>query len=176
MSMIQVSQTDTGEMTAAVCSLDACASAEEYTPRVVLCILPLEFQRDRIEAVALAHRWRAVVKDVPEMCVAPDADDFGAVHEEGVVGLLQHVSHNGFCKTRPTRTGFKFCAGGEDRQVAADATIRAFVVLFQEQSAERRFCAFFPRHLVLLLRQLRPPLGIGFDDFLDVFHGGADRR
>ena len=62
----------------------------------------------------------------------------------------------------PSRSGFEFGRGLEERRAAADTSVNAFVVMVPVLSGEGALGSFPPRHAVLLGRELRLPLIVQF--------------
>ena len=88
-----------------------------------------EAQRRGVHAVAEMGGFRAIVEDVAEVGVAFGAGNRGADHAESRVTDLGYVFFgDGRPEAGPSGTGVEFCGGVEERIVAADATVDAFVV------------------------------------------------
>lgn len=70
----------------------------------------LEREGRRVDAETLAGRWRAVLKDVPEVGIAARAADFSTDH--AVTGVAQAPDGAGFGffpKARPAAAGCQTC-------------------------------------------------------------------
>ena len=82
--------------------------------------LSVEVERAGVDAVAQAGRLGAVVEDVAEVGVAAAADDFGAAHEEAVVGLgLDGVVDRLVEEARPAGAGVELGARSRTARLAA---------------------------------------------------------
>jgi hypothetical protein len=89
-----------------------------------------ESHRHRIHAIAQTCRGRAVVENVPQMCVTTPARNCRSDHTETVVGGFQNIFfRNRRPKTWPACTRFELCARIEQRRVAANAAKHTFRVL-----------------------------------------------
>ena len=88
-----------------------------------------EAQRRGVHAVAEAGGFRAIVEDVPEVGVAFGAGNRRASYPQSRVTDLGYVFFgDGSPEAGPSGTGVEFGGGVEERIVAADATVDAFVV------------------------------------------------
>ncbi len=76
---------------------------------------------------------------------------------------------DGLPEARPARVRVVLRLRAEERQVAADAEVRAARVVLVERARTRRLRALAPRHLVLLGREQPPPLFVRPDDPADAF-------
>jgi len=82
-----------------------------------------------VHAVAEASWFGTVVKHVAEVGVAFGAGDRGAEHAESGVTDLGYVFFGyGSPEAGPSGTGVKFGSGVEERVIATDAAVDAFVV------------------------------------------------
>src|SRR5580704_12166311 len=131
-------------------------------------------QREAIHAIAQAGRLRTIVEDVAEMAAAAAAVNFGTQHAEGTVLRLAHGILERLVEARPAGAAFELGVGGEQRQVAAGACEGALAMLLQQRARARPLGALLAQDLVLLRRELRAPLGVGFLDL--EFLGGLRRR
>src|SRR6185312_13928934 len=87
--------------------------------------------------------------------------------EEAAIGLCLHGFLPGrLVEARPARAGIELGRGIEHRRAAADAGIRAVIVMVPELAGEGALGAVLARHLVLLGSQLFPPFGIVFFDLV----------
>src|SRR5262249_27393716 len=99
--------------------------------------------------------------------------------EERAVGLLPDVRlGDRGPEARPAGAGLELRVGGEEREVAADAVVRARGVVVPVLARERSLRALLGRDLVLLGRELGLPLRVGLRDAADLFiygvlHGGS---
>ena len=88
-----------------------------------------EAERGGVHAVAEASGFGAVVEDVAEVGVAFGAGDRGADHAESCVTDFGHVLFgDGSPEAGPSGARVEFRGGVEERVVAADAAVDAFVV------------------------------------------------
>ena len=88
-----------------------------------------ETQRGGVHAVAETGGLGAVVEDVAEVRVTFCARDGGADHTERNVANLSNIfPGDRLPEARPSGAGIEFGAGVEERIVAADAAVDAFVV------------------------------------------------
>src|SRR5258708_38972323 len=92
-----------------------------------------KFQRDRIHAVAQAGRIGAVVKNMPQMSVAPRALHFALQDAQVEIISLVHIFSCQHCpKTRPAGTRFKFCSCVKQSSDAIHAAENSFAVFVQQ--------------------------------------------
>ena len=88
-----------------------------------------EVQGRGVHAVAEAGGFRAIVEDMPEMGIAFGAGNRRANHPQSRVTDLGYVFFGyGSPEAGPSGAGVKFGSGVEERVVAADAAVDAFVV------------------------------------------------
>jgi len=135
--------------------------------RVLKIVVLLESQGGRIEAKAQAGGPRAVIENVSQVGVAPDAQDFRPIHAVAVVGVVDDIllGHR-LKKAGPTGAGIKFRLRSEQGQSATDAIVNARFMLIVKGAAEGRFGAFVARDLILLLCQLFGPFRVRLDHFV----------
>ena len=127
----------------------------------------IEVQRAGVDAVAQAGRVRAVVEDVAEVAAAALADDLGAAHEEAVVGPgLDRVVVHRVEEARPAGAGVELGVGAEQLCAAAATAVDAVLLVVPVGAGERALGALLAEDLVLLGRELRPPLRLGLLDLL----------
>src|SRR5579884_2950804 len=137
--------------------------------------LLLKIERGRIDAVAQTSRRRPVLKDVPQMRPAAAAGDLGADHPEAGVGRFGNgavMSRRD--KARPSGAGIEFRVRAEELRAAADAFVGSTFVMIPILAGERRLGAFLARDVILLGRQLTPPLGFRLVNFF--YHLELDAR
>src|SRR5215212_10727529 len=126
------------------------------------CLLPLELQRGGIDAVALAGRVRAVREDMAEVATAVGAQDLRSNHPMARVGLLlDRVLRRGGRERGPAAAGVVLRVRLEKLYAAPGAAVGPGLENVVVLVDERRFGALLPQHVVLLGRQLSPPLGVG---------------
>lgn len=110
----------------------------------------------------------AIVKCMAEMCVATGTQNFGPDHAVTSINVGLYVfRRNGLEEARPAALRIEFVARRKQRQCATDAGVNAIAMVVEQRPAERRFRALATRDLVLLVRKLRLPLGVRFDDGRD---------
>src|SRR5690606_11512660 len=119
-----------------------------------------EFQRDAVEAMALAGGRRAVVEDMPQMPAAAAAMAFRAHHEQrGVLGRADGAGQ-GLPEARPTRAAVELGVRGIEFLAAAGAGIDPRLVELVERRAEGAFGAVLAQDVKLLLGQPLTPFVI----------------
>src|SRR5262245_42107055 len=107
---------------------------------------------------------------MPEVRAAAGAVHLRADHVQASVGLrLDRVLGEGSRVARPAASTVVLGGGIEERGAAADAVVRAGVVVIPVTAAERSLGSFLARNAVLLRRKLRAPLGLRLPDLLQ--HG-----
>ena len=100
-----------------------------------------------------------------QMRVAVGAADFGAHHEERAVLVLAHrVRAHRLVKARPAGAAVELRVRGKQRPVTAHAGVNALVLGVPVRPGKGALGAVLAGDVILLGRQLRAPLGIGFDD------------
>ena len=111
-----------------------------------------EREADRIDAIALAGRRRAVGEDVALVRAAAGADDLGADHAvAGVADGLEVPLGEGLGEARPAGAALELGAAVEQRQPAQPAGEHARPLLVEEDAAERRLGAMLEQHVLLFL-------------------------
>jgi len=125
-----------------------------------------EAQRRRVHAVAPARRLWAIVEDVAEVGVAFCAGDGSADHTEARVAQLGDIfCRNGLPETGPSGAGIEFGSGIEQRVIATDAAVEAFVMQIPVLAGEGHFGVSVPRDVVSVGGELCTPLLRGLHDF-----------
>src|SRR5437879_6101098 len=103
--------------------------------------LPLsldEAQGRGVHAVAEAGGFGPVIEDVPEMSVASAARDGRPGDAQAEIRMLFDVLfRKRRPEARPAGPGFEFRVRAEQRRVAADAAVQAFVVKIPVRSGKR---------------------------------------
>src|SRR5580765_937191 len=126
-----------------------------------------EIERRRVHAIAQTGGARAVVEDVAQMAIAPRAEHLVANHAVGgVSGAGDILFGDGLPETRPAGAGLEFRFGVEQGRGAADASVDSIGMVRGVLSGEGPFGALSTGHFELLRRQLLPPFGVCFSDFL----------
>src|SRR5579884_757417 len=122
--------------------------------------LAVELQRCGVDAVAQARRRRAILEDVAEVAAAGPAEHLGAPHTVADVGLGVHPLSNRNPEARPARPRVELLVRAEQRLAAAGAAVGALVLGVGVLAGERSLRALLAQHVVLLRRELRPPLRV----------------
>src|SRR5438874_10721426 len=121
----------------------------------------VELDRRRVDAVAQPGRRRAVVEDVAEVAAALGAGDLGADHEKAaVLVLLDRGALRRLVEAGPAAVGVELGRRREQLGPAARAPVGALGVGVPVLAGERALGALLSEHVVLLRRQLLPPLGV----------------
>ena len=144
-----------------------CADDPQHRVSNDLFVRRLFRQRRRVDAVAQPCRARPVRKDVPEMRLALAAQHFSPFHEMAAVGFGRDIvfaDRRG--ETGPAGARVEFVVRREQFLSAADAGIGARLMIIAIFAGKGPLGALFPGDLILLVRQLRFPFCIGFDDFI----------
>ena len=101
------------------------------------------------------------------MGVAEGAGDGRASHADGIVrGVVDVFASDGLPEARPAGTGFEFGFGAEEGDVAADAAEDAVFVKIPGGAGVGTLGAGAAGDFVGDGRELRLPLGFGFDEML----------
>ena len=130
-------------------------------------VFRLEAERHPIHAKALARGPRAIRENVAQVGIALRAADFRSAHQKRPVLVLGHgVIVHRLIEARPSGAGLEFGVGREKGRATAHAGENTLALLVVERACARALCAMLARDLVLLWRQLRPPLSIAFLDSL----------
>src|SRR4029453_7194347 len=110
-----------------------------------------ELQRNRVEAVALS-RWRGpVVEYMTKVAGAALAADFDPSHAVAAVfDTGDVVCIEGRREAGPPSPGFEFRAGTKQRQAAQAAGVNPFLLVIQEETAERSFSAMLQENVALI--------------------------
>lgn len=125
----------------------------------------LEDEGGGIKAVAKSCWGRAVGKDMAEVAATAGAEDLGAFHAEGGVGVLEDILFGkGTEEARPASARVELGIGGKERESASCAEIDAVLVIIEEVTAEGRLCSLGAKDAVGGGAELFLPFGIGFDD------------
>jgi len=106
---------------------------------------------------------------VAQVGVALGAQNFGALHQEAVVGFGGDVLfRRGRRETGPSAAGIELLVGAEQFGTAADTTIHPGLVIVPVPSGKCALGALFTRHGELLGRQFALPFGIAFYNLVHV--------
>src|SRR5215469_17514390 len=101
------------------------------------------------------------------MCSAARARDFNAAHSVAVVFmLLNGIGAHRLPEARPAGAGLKLLVGPEQLGIARYAPVDSIIMVAIERAGKRRLRALLPCNVVLLRRQLRPPLLVSLVDLL----------
>src|SRR5207237_607022 len=98
------------------------------------------------------------------------AHDFSPTHAvRPIVFRFDGIGRERLEEAWPARSGLELGVGIEQRLAASGALVHPLVVIVDIGAGERALSALLAHHLVLLRRQLLPPLGVGlFDGSLSV--------
>src|SRR5580658_4604292 len=104
--------------------------------RVLKIFVLLESQGGRIEAKAQAGRPRAIIKNVSQVGVASDAQDFRPIHAVAMVGVIDDILlGHGLKKAGPAGAGIKLRFRSEQGQSATDAIVNTGLMLIVKGAA-----------------------------------------
>src|SRR6478672_9301992 len=128
-----------------------------------------EGQADRVDAVTLAGRRRAVGEDVALVRAAAGADDLGPDHAvAGVADGREVPLSERLGKARPAGAALELGAAVEQRQAAQAAGEDARPFLVEEYAAERRLGAMLEEDVLLLFGEVG-------DELLELRVGGRSQ-
>src|SRR4029079_3497211 len=116
-----------------------------------LCSALEEFQRNGVEAVAQSGWGWPVVEYMTKVAGAALAADFDASHAVAAVfdiGDVVRIERRR--EAGPPSAGFEFRAGTKQRQAAQPAGVNPFLLVIQEETAERAFSAMLQENVALL--------------------------
>ncbi len=122
--------------------------------------LRLKIERATIDAVALAG-WliESIVKQMTEMAAAVGADDLGAVHAmAAIIDQLDGALGRHIIEAWPAAATGKLGAAGKQRRAAGRTSVQASVFIIEQMPGEGLLGGLFAQHLILLRRQLLPPV------------------
>ena len=126
-----------------------------------------------VDAIAESAGRRAIVEQVAEMGVAQAAQDFGAVHEETVVGLGVDVfGGQGRGVAGPAGAGVKLGGGTEEGVATADAAIESHGFGLKVGAGEGCVGGAAARGPILLRGELAAPVAIGMGDLFPDYSCG----
>src|SRR3989338_8126322 len=110
---------------------------------------------------------RSVVKHMPEMRVAPCTEDFNPPHEHTRIDRHANVLWgNRLPEAGPPSPRIELRLGVEQLRAAAGAPLDPLLSVVMVGSGESALGPLFPRHVVLLGRQLLLPFLIALDDLV----------
>jgi hypothetical protein len=119
----------------------------------------------RVHAVAKAGWAGTVIEDVAEMSIALATGDSRPLHAQTSIGNLDDIFFgNGLPEARPAGARFKLGLRAEDCVIAADAAIKAMVVIVPGDAGKGAFCTLVPGHFKRDRRKFLLPFCFGFDD------------
>lgn len=126
-----------------------------------------KIESHRVDAVAEPAWGRTIVEDMAQVGVAATAQHLGAHHTVAGIGLDGHalLVHRG-PETRPAATGVKLRFRAEQPLATAGTGVDARHLSIRVLARVRRLGPLLARDMVLLRRELRPPLRIRLDDLL----------
>ena len=111
-----------------------------------------EVEAHRVDAVALARRWRAVVEYVPLVGSAARAHDLGPDHAvTGVPNIFEVPFGERLGEARPAGSALELGSAVEQRQPAQPAGEHAWPFLVEEHAAKRRLGAMLEKDVLLFL-------------------------
>ena len=145
-----------------------CESGSLFLPRRVIAILLLlvQFQRQRIDAIAQACGPRAIVENMTQVRVATAAQYFGAVHS---VRMIRMFFHNfivgGRGETWPTTARVELGIGSKKLLATTDTLINAGRIGGLIFAGKGWFRTLLAGHMILIRRELLLPLGSGLMHF-----------
>src|SRR5213080_3868771 len=124
--------------------------------------LRIEFQRDRIHAIAVAGRLGAVREHVPEVAAAAGARDLGATHPKSTVFMQLHCARlDRLPETRPAGPRLELRLRAEQLSSTTGTPIHAALFRRGVRTGERALRSLVAQHLELLGRQAPTPLLFG---------------
>ncbi len=142
-----------------VCPLGRVAAIGRGISKRVELIIGDKDECCRVQTKPQAFRSRSVVKDMPEVPLAPRTQHFGAEHADAdILALFNIVCCDGMEKARPAGARVELRAGRKEGQVAAGAGVNAFFLMVVKRAAEGLFGPFVAQHLELFRCQPLAPL------------------
>src|SRR5205085_7236179 len=128
----------------------------------------LDFERERVHAVAQPRRARAVREDVAQVRVAGRAAGLDPAHAVARVDLLlDRALRRGREEARPPGARLELRLAREQLGAAGGAAVDAVAVRRQQLAAPGRLGRAAAEHVVALRRELPAPLLFGLTDALD---------
>ena len=132
-----------------------------------------QFEGRGIDAVPFTGGCGPVIKNVTQVRPTPVAVGFGANRSERCVDLCTNRRvMDGTPVTGPSGPRIILRLGAVQRQATSDAVVNPLVFCGPVLARKGAFCALLTRDPVLLVREDRPPLVIGFYNLLT---GNFDR-
>ena len=129
----------------------------------------VELQCRRIDAVTLACGRRAVIENVPQVCIASRAEHFCSPHAEAIVLFQSYIQiGDGIEVAWPARSRMELGRCFEEVCPAADALIYARFTDIIESACKRPLRALVGSYTVLLGSQHLLPLRIRLADLVNV--------
>src|SRR5437763_1523366 len=124
--------------------------------------LRIEFQRDRVNAIAVARRLGAVREHVPEVAAAAGARDLRATHPKSTVFMQLHGPPlDRLPETRPAGPRLELGLRAEQLSSTTGTPIHAALLRRGVRTGERALRSLVAQHLELLGRQSPAPLLFG---------------
>jgi len=125
-----------------------------------------EIQRGRVDAIAPAGGLGTIFENMAQVRLTAAAQHLGAHHEMAAVGF----HFNGVLSERlpiagPAGAGVIFAVGAKQFSPAGRAAIDPGGLVSGVFTGEGSLGALLSQDVILFRRQLRPPFGVGFDDF-----------
>src|SRR2546427_11564051 len=122
----------------------------------------IEFQRDRVHAIAVAGRLGAVRQHVPEVAAAAAARDLGATHPKSTVFMQLHGAPlDRLPETRPAGPRLEFRLRAEQLSSTTGTPIHAALLHRGVRTGERVLRSLVAQHPELLGREASAPLLFG---------------
>src|SRR5213080_899637 len=124
--------------------------------------LRIEFQRDRVHAIAVAGRLGTVREDVPEVAAAAGTRDLGATHPKSTVFMQLHGAPlDRLPETRPAGPRLEFRLRAEQLSSTTGTPIHAAFFRRGVRTGERALRSLAAQHRELPGRQTPTPLLFG---------------
>src|SRR5579862_9322199 len=133
-----------------------------------------EAKSQRVHAIAQTGGFGAVIEDVTEMRVAEGADDFVAAHSKTQIYFCGDVFFgDGRPEAGPAGSRVEFRIGAKERVGAADATVKAGVVVVVIGAAEGALGVGFARYVKFIRAERFAPVHVTFHHFGDCLDAEA---
>jgi hypothetical protein len=131
-----------------------------------LVSISIQVYGDGIDAIALACRLRAIVKDMTQVGITPGTSDFDSAHTKAhVFDLVDAFGIDGVKEAGPTTAGVEFLIGAKEFGIATGAAIDTFVVAVPIHAGEGAFGSFLAGDVILFGGELLAPFFVCFGNF-----------